>query len=1226
VTVEEIFLAAIEKSPDDREAYLAEACGGGAGLRARVEALLRSDAEAGSLLERPLFQPGSTLDQSPPMEGPGTVIGPYKLVEEIGEGGMGTVWLAQQTEPVRRLVAVKLIKSGMDSKQVLARFEAERQAVALMDHPNIAKVHDAGTTPAGRPYFVMELVKGVPITKYCDQHRLTPRQRLELFVPVCQAIQHAHQKGVIHRDVKPSNVLVAMYDDRPVPQVIDFGVAKATGQRLTEQTLHTGFGAVVGTLEYMSPEQAGFNQLDVDTRSDVYSLGVLLYELLAGSPPFAKKELERAGVLEMLRVIREQEPSRPSTKLSTADGLPTLAANRGTEPARLTKLVRGELDWIVMRALEKDRSRRYETANGFAADVQRYLAGEAVQAVPPSAGYRLRKFARRNRGPVAAALVVLLTLGGGIVGTTLGLLRAERARQAEAERADAERRAKLEVEERAEETRAMLDFVENGILVARLEGMDEKSKLRRAVEEALPFVDRFADRPLIEARLRLTLAAAFSSLGEYKIAADLAEAAQNLYAKHRGSDHPDTLAARNTLAGIYPSIGREVEALMLRKEVIAIQKSQHGLDHADTLESMWNLACYYTNIQRVPEGRKLCDEILSVLALRKAELGPGHTKLLRSMADQSGNFPPDQPGDAAQMLEEVLAIQKAKLGPTHAETLATVRKLADYYYFASNRRAEGLKLFEEVVALQKVNPGLDYAETLESMMKLANIYTELHRHAESLKLREEMLAIQKVKLPPANPQTLAAMTDLAENYATLNRHAESLKLREESLAILKAKPGPDGPDLPVMLGAMTSLADYYATLNRHAEALKVREELLALRRAKYPAKHPEILASMNSVADSYTSLGRHAEALRIREEVLTIQTTRHTAVDQPEMPESMTRVADTYAALGRHADAEANYKQSLELYKGLIIKNQHDPKYFQHLAAVTATKLGEVQLLGTRKAEEAEARFAEAVKLCDCPEVHCRIGNAYARHSEWNKAAGAFRTAVDRNPKYAAYGNLAQALRKQGKVSEAVEAYRKAIELEPRNAAHHNNLGGLLCDDLKDYDKAIECFRKAIELDPKLANARQGLGTALGYKSWNLVGSPDPKSRDPKRAIEAAREAVELDPRSFHAWQWLGWVRYRAGDWPGSIEALEKSCKLENGGDHAQWIVLALAHARLAAQEGLPEKERNQHQAEARRRYEQAEKQAGSLGARPPGGGMPQALWDFRAEARELIGPKDGKK
>src|SRR4029450_4346536 len=385
-----IFEQAVTRQPAEWPGGVDAQCGPDDELRGGVDQLLDAHAHGGSVLDN---SPLATVDQ-PAAERPGTQIGPYKLIEQIGEGGMGTVWMAQQIEPVKRLVALKLIKAGMDSRQVVARFGAERQALALMDHANIARVLDAGTTSSGRPYFARGLVRGVPITQYCDEHHLTPRQRLELFIPICHAIQHAHQKGIIHRDLKPSNALAALSDGPPVPKVIDFGVAKATGQTLTEKTLVTGFGTIVGTLEYMSPEQAEINQLDIDTRSDIYSLGVLLYELLAGSPPFSRQDLEQAGMLEMLRVIREQEPSKPSTKLSTAEGLPTLAANRGTEPARLTKLVRGELDWIVMKALEKDRNRRYETANGFAQDVQRYLADEPVLACPPSAGYRLRQFGR----------------------------------------------------------------------------------------------------------------------------------------------------------------------------------------------------------------------------------------------------------------------------------------------------------------------------------------------------------------------------------------------------------------------------------------------------------------------------------------------------------------------------------------------------------------------------------------------------------------------------------------------------------------------------------------------------------------------------------------------------------------------------------------------------------------------------------------------------------------
>jgi serine/threonine protein kinase/tetratricopeptide (TPR) repeat protein len=426
--VDDVFDEALRRAAGpDRAHYLDEACASDPEMRRRVERLLRAISEAGSFLEAPARDPSPTVDQLP-VETPGTVIGPYKLLEQIGEGGMGTVWMAQQTEPVKRVVAIKLIKIGMDSRQVIARFEAERQALALMDHPNIARVLDGGTTSTGRPYFVMDLVKGVPITKYCDEHHLTPRQRLELFVPVCQAVQHAHQKGIIHRDLKPSNVLVALYDGRPVPKVIDFGVAKAAGQPLTEKTLVTGFGAIIGTLEYMSPEQAEINQLDVDTRSDIYSLGVLLYELLAGSPPFSRKELEKAGMLEMLRLIREQEPSKPSTKLSTAEGLPTLAANRGTEPAKLTKLVRGELDWIVMKALEKDRNRRYETANDFAADVLHYLNDEHVQACPPSVAYRFGKFARRNHVALLTASLVSIVM---VLGTAISAWQAVRATHAE---------------------------------------------------------------------------------------------------------------------------------------------------------------------------------------------------------------------------------------------------------------------------------------------------------------------------------------------------------------------------------------------------------------------------------------------------------------------------------------------------------------------------------------------------------------------------------------------------------------------------------------------------------------------------------------------------------------------------------------------------------------------------------------------------------------------------
>jgi serine/threonine protein kinase/tetratricopeptide (TPR) repeat protein len=724
-----IFCRAIEiPTSAERVAYLDAACGDNVALRAEIEELLAASDNAGHFMT---LAPEPSGDEPFP-----STIGPYKLLQKLGEGGMGTVFLAEQEHPVKRQVALKIIKAGMDSRQIISRFEQERDALALMDHPNIARVVDAGTTENSRPYFVMELVKGVSITRYCDQERLSPKERLQLFIPVCHAVQHAHQKGIIHRDLKPSNVLIALYDGVPTPKIIDFGVAKAIGRTLAERSLFTEVGMLVGTLEYMAPEQAEFNNLDVDTRADIYSLGVILYELLTGSPPFTSKRLHDAGFSEMLRLIKEVEPPKPSTRLSSSDELPSIAATRKLEPKSLTKLMAGELDWIVMKCLEKDPGRRYETANGLAMELQRYLADEPVLAGPPSARYRLRKFARKHRRAitVAAAFALLLAFGSAVsIWQAVRATVAERAASAERDKVKAQ---KERADEESAIAKAVNEFLQKDLLSqadiahqAAGHTRDKDIKVRDVLDRAARRINtKFKGQPLTEAAIRLTLGKAYQALGEFAEAQKHLERAYQLRNEKLGAAHRDTLDTVHGLADLANARGEDDEANRLYTQVLDGLRASLGPDHPDTLRAASDLAGSYANQSRYEEAESLHQ---TVLKTRRAQLGPDHLDTAESEHELASLYLAlDQYAKAEPLYKHALAMRREILGDDHPHTLITMTGLAALYE-ASRRFVEAEDLLKEVLRLSTAMHGQDHPATLNRMNLLAALYQTCDRHDEA---------------------------------------------------------------------------------------------------------------------------------------------------------------------------------------------------------------------------------------------------------------------------------------------------------------------------------------------------------------------------------------------------------------------------------------------------------------------------------------------------------------
>jgi tetratricopeptide (TPR) repeat protein len=1078
-----IFGNALEiRSPAQRQAYLERACAGNAGLRAEVEALLEASAGAPHFLEPLAGSPVVTVDEPPVLERPGTVIGSYKLLEQIGEGGFGVVFMAEQQEPVRRKVALKILKPGMDTRQVVARFEAERQALALMDHPNIAKVLDGGQTASGRPYFVMDLVKGLPITDYCDQAQLTPRERLELFVQVCQAVQHAHQKGVIHRDLKPSNVLVMVHDTTPMVKVIDFGVAKALGQELTDKTLFTGFAQMVGTPLYMSPEQAGQSGVDIDTRTDIYALGVLLYELLTGTTPFDKERLKDAGYDEIRRIIREEEPPRPSTRISTlGQAAVTVSANRQSDPKKLGQLMRRELDWVVMKALEKDRNRRYESASAFAADVQRYLHDEPVQACPPSAWYRFRKFARRNRGRLVAAAVlglgVLVAVGG--VGWAFRDRAARRARladQVEPLLQDVER-----LEQGANWPQALAAAERAKAAVASSEAHDAT---RRQVEEVwrdLAFVARLErirqDRAtVVEAKFNTRgatqdYAQAFRDYGVDVEAMPAHEAVARLRAKPAlavpiATALDDWVAARRRLGEPMPSwislvgLARELDPDPLR----------------DRLRAAWGRAVtpeLQAELVRIADSIDVKAESPTTLQLLARTANSAHLADAAIRILQRGQY--GHPADF--WLNWDLGV-----------LLTLVRK--DY--------AEAVLHFSIAVSLRPDN---------------ANAHNSLGAALGDQKRYQEAEAELREALR-LNPDDAKAYNNLGAALGAQGKQEEAERACRNALRLQH-----DYPE------AQNNLGHVLFYRGRHLEAEAAFREALRLKHDN-PEAHTGLGAALSAQ-------GKHEDAEAACRDALRLK---------PDYQEAQSNLGVALAAQGKHKEAEAAYREAIRLKPNdfearhnlggaLTAQGKHKEAEAAYREAIrlkpdfrTYTDLG-VPLAAQGKHKEAEVAYREAIRLKPDARAYTNLGALLHDYlGRYQEAEEAFRKAIRLQPDDPLpHTNLGNALKSQGKYKEAEPAYRQALRLKPDYADANNNLADLLANspDTKQRDgrRAVAFAQLAVKAAPS-----NGI-------FWSTLGNAQYRAGSWKEAVAALKRSMELRKGgdSFD-WFFLAMAHWKSGE------------------------------------------------------------------------------------------------
>ncbi len=887
-----------------RAEYLGQICVGDQALRGRVDALLEVHEREQQFLKSN-GGPAATVDQLPLSEVPGEQIGRYRLLQKIGEGGFGVVYMAEQETPVRRKVALKIIKIGMDTKQVIARFEAERQALAMMEHANIAKVFDAGATESGRPYFVMELVKGISITEYCDQNNLTTEKRLHLFLDVCRAIHHAHQKGIIHRDIKPSNVMVTLHDGRPVPKVIDFGVSKATNQRLTEKTLFTEYHQFIGTPQYMSPEQAEMSGLDVDTRSDLYSLGALLYEVLTGAPPFEADTLRAAGYAEIQRMIREVEPPKPSTRLVTLMQQSTeIAKHHGAEPHSLPKLIRGDLDWIVMKAMEKDRTRRYESASALAQDIERHLHAEPVEAAAPSAGYKLRKFVKRNKGPVSvAATIVFLLVAGTAISTWQALREAEAL-------AEAERQARL--------AQAVSDFLQDDLLrsadpwTGRSEGTSVTSFLDAASKR---LEGRFAVEPLIESSIRLTLGDTYLHLGRYNEAEEHLQRCLEIRSERLGKESLDTLYCMRELGWTYHCLGKNKQAEPLLAAALEGMRPILSEEDPTLLYCMGWLSWVYLEQGRYEEAERLLAEALEG---RRQVLGEQHPQTLAAMDSLGWLYRRQGKLDRAeQLLTASYQKSRESLGAEHATTLNSMLRLAMVNQ-DQQRYGQAEQLGKEALRISSQERGEDDMMTAWSLNTLGELYLARREYDQAQPYLEAAMEIGQRVLGDGHVTTLEFLRDLA-----LLNYGQGKMDQAEALGVkrLETMRRVWGDENPHVMDVMHYLGLCYLSVDRDVEAETLLIKALDGRRRVLGEEHPDTLASLGVV---YFKQGQDDKAEPLLAKAVESERRGERQEHQPAPMHNLYFLALLHSRQGHYEQAEPLLLELLEGRQRMLIEAHPD--------------------------------------------------------------------------------------------------------------------------------------------------------------------------------------------------------------------------------------------------------------------------------------------------------------